>query len=163
MNFISSEFSNYFISGNGTWSVSEITMTDSEFNSRQAIARPGESVSRERELQGQSPYIINAGLSYDGLNDGLEVGLYYNVQGPTLTYTGGVRSAPDVYSVPFHSLNFSAIKSFGEDDKMRVTLRINNILADKREWEYESFGVDNETFAARSPRTQVSVGLRYAF
>ena len=163
LGFVIPNLSDFFVNGNATWSVSEITMTEGEFQSRRRVARSGETVDRERELQGQAPYIINAGLAYNGASRGLEVGLYYNVQGPTLTYTGGVRAAPDVYSVPFNSLNFSAIKTFGLDDKMRLTFRVNNILNDKREWEYQAFGVEDVLFESRSPGTQMSLGFRYAF
>lgn len=163
LSFLSPSLSNFFVNGNTTLSVSEITMSDIEFQARKNVAKPGEVVDNTRELQGQSPYIVNAGLAYDGLGNGLEIGLYYNVQGKTLTYTGGANGVPDVYSVPFNSLNFSAIKNFGPDQKMRLTVRVNNILNDRREWEFESFGVPNETFEARSPYTRFSVGFRYAF
>jgi len=169
-NFISSGLENFFFNGNATWSVSEITMTDAEFLARQRIDTARASalgmitdLNRKRDLQGQAPYIINAGLSYDGsLTNGLEVGLYYNIQGPTLTFTGGVRAAPDVYSIPFNSLNFSAIKTFGKEDKMRLTFRVNNILNDKREWEYDNEFGDDAMFEARSPGTRISAGFRYS-
>ncbi len=163
LKFIDPSLTNFFFNGNATFSESEITMTDQEFESRVASGRPGQELDNKRELQGQSPYIINAGLAYDGFEKGLEIGLYYNVQGRTLTYTGGVNGFPDVYSVPFNSLNFSAIKTFGPTDNMRLTFRVNNVLNDRREWEYESFGVPNETFEARSPGTRVSLGFRYEF
>ena len=42
----------------------------------------------------------------------LETGLFYNVQGKTLEIVGtGV--VPDVYTLPFHSLNFNFSKNFG--------------------------------------------------
>ncbi len=163
LGILAPSLSDFFLNANATWSVSEITMTDGEFESRQRVAKTGETVDRKRDLQGQSPYIVNAGLAYNKPSNGLEFGLYYNVQGPTLTYTGGVRAAPDVYSVPFSSLNLSAIKTFGENENMRLTFRVNNILNDKREWEYQSFGVPEEIFEARSPGTQVSLGFRYGF
>ncbi|MEQ8628863.1 TonB-dependent receptor [Ekhidna sp.] len=160
---IDPSLSDFFINGNGTWTVSQITMTDIEYEARQRNAKSNENVDRERELQGQAPYIINTGLSYAGQKNGLEIGLYYNVQGPTLTYTGGPRGAPDVYSIPFSSVNFSAIKNFGENDKMRLTFRVNNILNDKREWEYQAFDSKDQIFEARSPGTRVSLGFRYSF
>ncbi|WP_424962921.1 TonB-dependent receptor domain-containing protein [Ekhidna sp.] len=163
LGLINPSFSDFFINGNGTWTVSQITMTDIEFEARQRNAKTNENVDRERELQGQAPYIINTGLSYAGQQNGLEIGLYYNVQGPTLTYTGGPRGAPDVYSIPFSSVNFSAIKNFGENDKMRLTFRVNNILNDKREWEYQAFDSKDQIFEARSPGTRVSLGFRYSF
>ena len=163
LNFITNSFKNIFISGNTTISESEITMTSQEFEARQAIARANEIVDNKRELQGQSPYIVNAGLAYDGFEQGLEIGVYYNVQGRTLTYTGGVNGFPDVYSVPFNSLGFSLIKILGKEDNMRLTFRVSNVLNDRREFEYESFGVLNEIFEARSPGSRISIGYRYEF
>lgn len=162
LDMISPSLSNFYLNGNTTFSVSQITMTDQEFDSRNRTKRANEVVDRERQLQGQAPYILNGGLAYDNYKERLEVGLYYNVQGPTLAYTGGVFALPDVYTVPFHSLNFSAIKSLGENDKMRLTLRVNNILNAKREWEYQSFDVSDQLFESRSPGTSVSVGFKYS-
>lgn len=163
LGILSPGLNDLFLNGNATWSVSEITMTNQEFESRVRSARSGETVDNKRQLQGQSPYIINAGLAYDGSQNGLEIGLYYNVQGATLAYTGGVNGIPDVYSVPFHSVNFSANKTFGPDENMRLTFRVNNILNDKREWEYQAFGVEDRPFEARSPGTRISLGFRYSF
>lgn len=166
LKFLNPKLTDLFVNGNATVSVSEITMTGQEFASRVRMADKagrGEVVSSKRDLQGQAPYIINAGLAYSSFPKGLELGLYYNVQGPTLAYTGGVNDIPDVYTVPFHSLNFSTNKTFGEDEKMRLTLRVNNILNDKREWEYHSFGLENRPFEARSLGTRVSLGFKYSF
>ena len=37
-------------------------MSDAEFEGRQLAARDGETIDRERDLQGQAPYLINVGL-----------------------------------------------------------------------------------------------------
>ena len=61
-------------------------------------------------MAGMSPYILNGGLSYlgkSGIFKGLEAGLYYNVQGESLE-VNGVDDRPDVYTVPFHSLNINS-------------------------------------------------------
>jgi hypothetical protein len=73
----------------------------------------------------KAPYIINAGLSYtggvgaEGFRKGLEAGFYYNMQGLTLLYVGS-KNKPDVYSVPFHSLNFNSSKLFGSKGQFRL-------------------------------------------
>ena len=46
---------------------------------------------------------------------------------------------------------------------MRLTFRVNNILNDKREWEYQAFDSKDQIFEARSPGTRVSLGFRYSF
>lgn len=40
-------------------------MSQQEFESRQLAARDGQTIDDERDLQGQSPYLINVGLRYD--------------------------------------------------------------------------------------------------
>ena len=40
-------------------------MDESEFKSRKLAVREGESIDNKRDLQGQSPYLINIGINYD--------------------------------------------------------------------------------------------------
>ena len=42
----------------------------------------------------------------EGFMDKFEMAVFYNVQGPTLYFVGNV-DRPDVYTVPFHSVNLS--------------------------------------------------------
>ena len=70
-------------------------------------------------MAGQAPYLINTGISYLGENgfwSGFEAGLYYNVQGTTLQYVG-IADRPDIYTLPFHSLNLTASKQLGKGKK----------------------------------------------
>lgn len=112
--------------------------------------RVGEEPSDYRDMQGQSPYIVNVGLSYRGLENGYEAGLFYNVQGPKLVSVG-INYTPDVYSVPFHSLNFNFRKAFGEDGKYQLGLSVDNILDDVLETETRSFRADANVFNRLSP------------
>jgi outer membrane receptor protein involved in Fe transport len=112
--------------------------------------RVGEEPSDYRDMQGQSPYIVNVGLSYRGLENGYEAGLFYNVQGPKLVSVG-INYTPDVYSVPFHSLNFNFRKVFGEDGKYQLGLSVDNLLDDVLETETRSFRADANVFNRLSP------------
>ena len=112
--------------------------------------RVGEEPSDYRDMQGQSPYIVNVGLSYRGLENGYEAGLFYNVQGPKLVSVG-INYTPDVYSVPFHGLNFNFRKVFGEDGKYQLGLSLDNILDDVLETETRSFRADANVFNRLSP------------
>src|SRR5690606_34645549 len=59
-----------------------------EYEARQIYARDGETIKDTRELQGQSPFLVNAGLNYNNRKAGIETGLFYNVQGKTLEVVG---------------------------------------------------------------------------
>ena len=87
------------------------TMSDAEYQGR-LISNPDKEIDDSRELQGQSPYLINLGLVYNLFEKNIEIGSYYNVQGKTLEVVG-IGNLPDVYTLPFHNLNINVSKSFG--------------------------------------------------
>jgi TonB-dependent receptor len=133
---------------------------DEEAN-RRATLRDGQTLEDTRPLQGQSPYLVNAGLIYENQQE-LRVGAFFNVQGRTLEIVGA-GDIPDVYTLPFNSLNLTANKSFGEKIKHNIGFKIENILGDDRESEYEFFGSDNRTFSFRSPQTNFSLSYGVTF
>ena len=60
--------------------------------------------SKERPLQGQSPYVVNAQIGYDNPDLGLNATLLYNVYGPRISDVGSY-GVPDVYEQEFHQLD----------------------------------------------------------
>lgn len=148
---------------NASFIKSELTMSDQEYTVRLNSARDGESIDRKRDLQGQSPFLINAGLDYNNQDLGLQAGLFYNVQGETLDVVG-TGIVPDVYVQSFHSLNFTFNKSFGKDKKSSIDLKVSNILGDKKESFYDSYNAQNEYYySLRDPGTEISLGYSYKF
>ncbi|MCR9229186.1 MAG: TonB-dependent receptor [Flavobacteriaceae bacterium] len=133
-----------------------------EYESRQIFARDGETIEDNRELQGQSPYLINAGLNYDNRDMGLETGIFYNVQGKTLEVVGFGQN-PDVYTQPFHSLNFNFSKTIGKEQRSKISIKANNILNDDRVSLYESFGAAKQNFSFREPGMSFSLGYSINF
>jgi hypothetical protein len=162
LTFISEKFSELSFNTNVTITDSRIEMSPTEFQSRLDNSRVGESVENTRDMAGQAPYIINAGLQYAGFNNGFEVGVFYNVQGETLLFVG-IADRPDVYSVPFHSLNFNLNKDFGPENRMNVNFSVSNILNDKKEQIFQSFGADNEFFSRLQPGVAIGFGFGYNF
>ncbi|WP_353777011.1 TonB-dependent receptor [Winogradskyella sp. 3972H.M.0a.05] len=162
--FILESLRNLKLNINASIIESRLTMSDDEFNSRTApgVLRDGETVDRERELQGQSPYLVNVGLDYGDNDKGFRAGLFFNVQGETLEIVGA-GNTPDVYTLPFNSLNFTFNKTFGSDKRSSIDLKINNILGDDRESVYQSFGAQDQIFSLRSPGTEFSLGYSYKF
>jgi TonB-dependent receptor len=157
---------NFSISCNFTYTQSRIALSKTEFDSRKANAREGQEIKEYRVMAGQAPYIINGGLSYKGSGEGFwsdfEAGVFYNVQGKTLQYVG-IVDRPDIYAVPFHSLNFNANKSIGKNKKFSVGLKVDNILNDKTESIYESYKAADQLFTRLSPGTSIQVRLNYKF
>ncbi len=98
-----------------------------EYESRLAQARTGESVKDTRPMAGQAPYLINGFINYSDINGFNNINLSYNVQGETLSVVG-VGQVPDVYVKPFHSLNFNASRRIGHGKNSQITFGIDNLL-----------------------------------
>ncbi len=128
----------------------------SELSLRTKGLRDGESLGTYRNLQGQSPFLINSSLDYKNEN-GLRAGLFFNMQGKTLEVVG-TGFAPDVYTQPYESLNLNLSKSYGKNQNKTVTIKVENILDSKKESFYESFKAENEIFSFREQGTTFSVG-----
>lgn len=162
LEFVSPALGNFILNSNVTLIESQIDMTETEFESRKTFERDGERIEDTRDMAGQAPYVINAGLSYSNFDSGLEAGLFYNVKGSTLTIVG-VGLYPDVYSEPFHSLNFSINKRFGAEDQTKVDFKVSNLLNDRRELFFDSFGATDREFNGFDPGITFSVGLSHSF
>jgi len=162
LGFISEDLNNLKFNANVSFIKSELTMSDDEFESRRLAARNGESIDRERNLQGQAPFLLNFGLDYNNSDIGLQTGLFFNVQGETLEVVG-IGLVPDVYTKPFEILNFTLNKSFGENKRSSVDLKVSNILGSDRESAYQSYETQDQIFSLRSPGTEFSLGYTFKF
>ena len=160
LGFLSSKLSNLMLNGNLTLTKSSITLSESELRSRTLSARDGEEVGKRRSMAGQAPYLINAGISYFNPGWKMETGVFYNVQGETLVFVGfGNRT--DVYSVPFHSLNFKISKSFGKEENMKLSIKISNLLNDVKEQVFKSYEAETRTFTRLLPQRTFNIGFSY--
>lgn len=166
LGFISDKLTNFSVVSNFTYTDSRIAYSETEKISRINNARDGESIKNYRKMAGQAPYVVNAGILYNGgekrFLKSFEVGVFYNMQGPTLIYVGMV-DRPDVYSVPFHSLNFNASKKFGKKDQWSIALKISNLLNDKKEEVYQSFNAEKMNFSNLSIGTTSTLKVGYNF
>jgi TonB-dependent receptor len=159
LDFISSSLTNFGFNGNITLVQSITDITDEELQARLNRQKEGQNVEDTRELAGQAPLLINAGFTYSSPQAGLDGGLFYNVRGETLIRVGG-GIFPDVFSEPFHSLNFNLNKSLGQAS---LSFSVDNILNDTNEELYQSFRSDEEVFNSFNPGRSVSLGVKYSF
>ncbi len=166
LQWISEKIKDFALITNVTVTDSRIELSKTEYESRVDNARDGQVIATYRKMAGQAPYIINSGIAYNGgLNGfwkGLEAGLYYNMQGQTLQYAG-IVDRPDIYTVPFHSLNFNANKKFGKDNRMVLGLKISNLLNDKKEEVFKSFNANDQYFSSLTIGTTCSLKFAYSF
>ena len=162
LGFLLNSLENLKFNINASYIESDLTMFEDEYNRRVNAARDGESIEKSRELQGQSPYLINAGFNYSDSEIGLQTGLFFNVQGETLEVVG-TGIVPDVYTVPFNSLNFTFNKKLGEEKKSTVDIKVSNILNSKRKSVYQSYKASDKTFTQFNPGTEFSIGYSYNF
>jgi outer membrane receptor protein involved in Fe transport len=81
-----------------------------------------------RALQGASPYLANADLTYSPAfsNDRqLSVALLYNLQGPRI-HSVGISGLGDIKQQPVHTLNFTGSYRFNR--RFAVKLQVNDLL-----------------------------------
>ena len=150
-----------FVNFNGSVIESQVNITGDEYESRKNNLRDGEEFSEVRNMQGQAPFLVNTGVSFKDIDKKLEAGLFYNVQGPTLSIVG-INKRPDIYSAPFHSLNLNILTQIGKEDKLQLSFKINNILDSKRELLTQSYGIESSVFSSFSPGRTFSLKLSYA-
>ena len=137
------------------------TMSEAEYQGR-LISNPDKEIDESRELQGQSPYLINLGLVYNLFEKNIEIGSYYNVQGKTLEVVG-IGNLPDVYTLPFHNLNINVSKSFGKNLDQSLTFKAENLLNSKRESEYDYYNIETSPFSIYNPGQSFSLGYSIKF
>ena len=162
LNIISDDVRKWRFSLNASLIKSSLEMFEDEYNNRLNAARDGESISRTRDLQGQSPFLINSNIEFLNEETGFQYGLFYNVQGRTLEVVG-TGIVPDVYTVPFQSLNFNLKKFLDNDGKSSISIKAKNILNSKKESVYESFNISDEIWTSRMQGTEISIGYSLKF
>lgn len=141
---------------------SEVEMAEREFESRRSAARDGQTIDDTRQLQGQSPFLVNLSVNYNDKDNGWESGLFYNVQGETLEVVG-IREVPDVFTQPFHNLSFQLTKTFGNEKNSSINIGISNLLNDTIRSYYKSFSSETRVFSKRRIGRAFSIGYSYKF
>ncbi len=87
--------------------------------------------SSARPMQGQSPFIVNAGLQYKNEPLNLQLNVMYNVIGKRI-FAVGYKEFPDIYEMPRHLLDLTITKGIGKYFEIKVgandLLNNHNIL-----------------------------------
>ena len=158
LDFFGGWFASSSIGGNVSFIDSEVELGEMEYQSRLHNARTGEDVSRTRSLVDQSPILANVFLQYATLQSKLNLNLSYNYQGKQLSIVGIGRNS-DIYTLPTHSLNFNAQMKLGTENRINVSLLIENLLDQDFEMVYQSFGTTDRISERFRPGRSISLGL----
>lgn len=141
---------------NGSYIISKITLKDD----------PALLEAMERPMQGQSPYVVNAGLFYQDEDNGWQVNAQYNIFGKRI-FTVGDRNFPTIWEMPRNVVDMTISKRIKEKLDLRIGVsnllnaksvfkedpNLNNKLTDK---------VDNVVISTRFGQ-YFNVGFAYKF
>ena len=91
------------------------------------------SLEKDRALQGQSPFILNASLFYQNDSLGLNAGLMYNVAGKRISFVGDPFTGnPHIYEMPSNQLDLSLSKKLGS--RIELKAQVRNLFNSKTEY-----------------------------
>jgi TonB-dependent receptor len=132
---------------------------------------PGEVVSEpDRAMQGQSPYVINAGLYYSSEKARLNISALYNRIGKRIVGLGKSNvpdqnvndMVPDSYEMPRNSLDLSVIKKVGKRFEIRCSVR--DILSEDIVFkQFPKFVKDNVTYKREQTTKRFNQGRFVSF
>ncbi|WP_243837220.1 TonB-dependent receptor [Mucilaginibacter gilvus] len=124
-------------------------------------------LEKTRALVGQSPYVINAGLTHTELDNKLSFNILFNRLGKRIFYAGGTRFS-SVYEMPRNVLDFQVgykvLKSKGE-----IKLGGSDLLNAKYNFQYQldgkpyTFSGTGSTFKRYTPGSNYSLSFNYTF
>lgn len=89
----------------------------------------------KRNLQGQSPYVFNSGLTYANDETGISATLSANRVGPRI-YIVGTKNDVDIYEQGRTVFDFQVARSFNKD-KWEVKFNAKDVLAQKQIFFYD--------------------------
>ena len=124
-------------------------------------------------LQGQSPYLVNAGLSYSTDNDNFSFNILYNRIGQRLKFRAFLTAGAgrNIFEKPRDVLDLQVSKKFLHN-RLEVKLTVSDIFAQAYTWYYKyDSDPSKTTYDPSTDRilnsykygTSTSLGIRYAF
>jgi hypothetical protein len=132
---------------NASWIESQVDIGDVATNQEQ-----------NRPLQGQSPYIINAGLYYSDEASGFSVNAAYNIFGPRI-FSVGDKIFPSWWELSRNSLDFQIAKTWNK--RFETKLNIQNAL-DAPYRIYQDNNSDNKIQEQEASIIRYKVGTQFS-
>jgi hypothetical protein len=150
---------NLYFNGNASLIFSEVSLgnVDADGNKLPSTNRP---------LQGQSPYLINAGFQYDG-KDGLSASVLYNRIGERLSLVGN-DDFGNIFEKPRNLVDIQISKKIMKK-KGEVRLTVGDIFNqpiatyENRDSKNRFNAATDKTFSSFRPGTTFTLGFNYTF
>ncbi|WP_155515567.1 TonB-dependent receptor, partial [Bacteroides fragilis] len=146
-------FKNFRIGANGSYMYTNVVLPEG-----------GVYTDSERALQGASPFLINADLSYTPQlrrESDLTLALVYNVQGPRIE-TVGIYGTGNIKQQTLHTMDFIASYAINKHLSLRLQMKdlLNSTIRFKQELLATGQKVEVESFR---PGTSAEIGVSYRF
>ena len=131
---------------------------------RVSLPEEGVYTDKQRALQGASPFLGNADVTFTPELKGrrnLTLALLYNLQGPRI-YTVGINGLGNVEEQTRHTLDFNA--NYALSDRVALKLQAKNLLSSTVRFKQTVVGTGEETEVERY-KTQAGfeIGVSYKF
>ena len=146
---------NFSIGTNVSFISSEVSIPEGEL---EVIRNLDPNAKSTRQLQGQSPFLVNLELSYDNLNSGTYVSLFYNVFGDRLAEIS-IGGTPDVFERSRPMLDFTISQNVLS--KFDLKLSVKNILNSPYKLTHEFKGAEYIRTEYKTG-TSISLGIGYS-
>jgi outer membrane receptor protein involved in Fe transport len=154
LSFIAPELTNFRVGVNFSYIISNVDINEQEL----ALIRVNDpSAEDTRPMYGQSPYLINALLSYDNPDNQWNVSATYNVIGERLFLVAS-NGTPNIYEQPRNLLNVNIKKGWGP--RFSTRLSIQNILDAPVSFTQEFKGREYD-YQRQTLGTDISLNLSY--
>ena len=153
LGFLATFLDEFSISGNYTYILSSVTLTEQQEE---------DYVTQDRQLQGLSPQILNLSMQYDA-GERRSLSISYNHMATRLMKVaiknGSTIMGDDDYEIPSDTLDFVWIERFHLfDTDSNLKLKVGNILDGETVWQQQN----KTTFKYSKGRTvSLSWGMRY--
>jgi hypothetical protein len=149
LDFISNNFKNFTLQGNFSYIYNRVKF---------------ENNNLDRPMQGQSPYLINAGLLYDAVKPGITVTVLFNEIGRRILYVGS-DEVPVIWEAPRPLLDFQFTKKIIKN-KGELKLNIADIINRKANFYYDlnnnnKYDLKDALALTRDYGTNVSITFSY--
>ena len=106
-----------------------------------------ENLKLERQLQGQSPYLVNLGLLYDVVEKGFNATLLFNQIGERIYLVGDMQAgsaSPDIYEAPRALVDFQMSKKL-MNNKAEIKFTISDLLNQQQTF-YQNLNTNNPRY-----------------
>ncbi len=156
LRFISPFLSGFQVGANASYIYSRVNIDAQEL----VEIRAGNPDAKDyRRMFAQSPYLVNAMLSYTNEQSGTEFNANFNVFGARLAVVSR-GNTPNVFEQPRPTLNFMVSQKIGASGRFKITLRANNLINPPVKLTYDFAGGDY-IYRSFTQGRAFSIGVSY--